>query len=401
MGLITEILCKHTYQGNHIPYNIVFLASCLPYKLIKKELKEKAKNKTVYVLNHLPNTLWNFIFNFGNLNEKDEKKLIINDIRKSSIINYFGSCTREIINLISEMIINCPKFLKQNLYLNCIPLNAIYNNYVNKLIEFSFDYLKNKEKKKYFNHLENKKYDQEETEFENKNNNFEIIHYSVILTVFIYIYLNLSDKKQKEIFNITFGAELEKYCVEFGNYFEIPIKEGQLIYQNKTLENSNNNIKVFLSDIFILFVCINTKTPIILKGKAEVCQSLIVQLVNQSIRRDIEKNSLFITFPRIIITSLKCSKDTTYEEVKSVFKKAKKIIKTAKQNYIYIISLVLFQEINLLENSPIRPLEAINEELEINQNKKEVNEKIAFIGMSREDFVQTKINKCFIFPIDD
>ena len=63
--------------------------------------------------------------------------------------------------------------------------------------------------------------------------------------------------------------------------------------------------------------------------------------------------------------------------------------------------MVLFQEINLLENSPNSPLKAINEELEINQNKNEINEKIAFIGMSREDFVQTKINKCFIFPIDD
>ena len=260
---------------------------------------------------------------------------------------------------------------------------------------------KKQREKKYFNHLENKKYDQEETEVENKNNNFKIIHYSVILTVFIYIYLNLSDKKQKEIFNITFGAELEKFCVEFGNYFEIPLKEGQLIYQNKTLENSNNNIKVFLSDIFILFVCINTKTPIILKGKAEIRQSLIVQLVNQSIRRDIEKNSLFITFPRIIITSLKCSKDTTYEEAKSVFKKAKKIIKTAKQNSINIISLVLFQEINFLENSPNSPLKAINEELEINQNKNKVNEKFAFIGMSREDLIRNKIDKCFIFPIDD
>ena len=319
---------------------------------------------------------------------------------KSRIRNFFVSRTREVFDLKSEMIMTYLKFLRENLYLNFIPLNAIYNN-VNKLIEFLCDYLKNKEKKKYFNHLENKKYDQEETEVENKNNNFKIIHYSVILTVFIYIYLNLSDKKQKEIFNITFGAELEKYCVEFGNYFEIPIKEGQLIYQNKTLENSNNNIKVFLSDIFILFVCINTKTPIILKGKAEIRQSLIVQLVNQSIRRDIEKNSLFITFPRIIITSLKCSKDTTYEEAKSVFKKAKKIIKTAKQNSINIISLVLFQEINLLENSPNSPLKAINEELEINQNKNKVNEKFAFIGMSREDLIRNKIDKCFIFPIDD
>ena len=63
--------------------------------------------------------------------------------------------------------------------------------------------------------------------------------------------------------------------------------------------------------------------------------------------------------------------------------------------------MVLFQEINLLENSPNSPLKAINEELEINQNKNKVNEKFAFIGMSREDLIRNKIDKCFIFPIDD
>ena len=30
MGLISEILCKRTYQGNEIPENVAFIAACNP-----------------------------------------------------------------------------------------------------------------------------------------------------------------------------------------------------------------------------------------------------------------------------------------------------------------------------------------------------------------------------------
>ncbi len=32
MGLINEIICRHTYQGKPLPSNIVYIASCNPYR---------------------------------------------------------------------------------------------------------------------------------------------------------------------------------------------------------------------------------------------------------------------------------------------------------------------------------------------------------------------------------
>ena len=90
MGLISELMCKHSYQGTRIKYNIVFIAACNPYRMGKetkegqiglsadqaykekekinekerKDLENKIKNsnKLVYTVNPLPHSLLNFVF---------------------------------------------------------------------------------------------------------------------------------------------------------------------------------------------------------------------------------------------------------------------------------------------------------------------------------------------------
>ena len=45
MGLISELLCKHTCQGKPLPSNIIFIAACNPYR--KREKNEKSENKII------------------------------------------------------------------------------------------------------------------------------------------------------------------------------------------------------------------------------------------------------------------------------------------------------------------------------------------------------------------
>jgi len=86
LGLITEIMCNHTYLGKPIEERFVFLGACNPYRVINKKMREsglvyynlKEKNKLnnlVYTVNPLPHSLLNFIFDFGSLKPKDEKKI--------------------------------------------------------------------------------------------------------------------------------------------------------------------------------------------------------------------------------------------------------------------------------------------------------------------------------------
>ena len=52
MGLISELMCKHTMQGESLPENIVFIAACNPYRLRdnKKKLKGLLKMKVLYMI---------------------------------------------------------------------------------------------------------------------------------------------------------------------------------------------------------------------------------------------------------------------------------------------------------------------------------------------------------------
>ena len=88
MGLISEMLCKHSVQGRKIKENVLFFAACNPYrKILKKPETPGLINKenfnivskwenVVYNVNPLPHSLINFVFNFGSLNEKDEEEYI-------------------------------------------------------------------------------------------------------------------------------------------------------------------------------------------------------------------------------------------------------------------------------------------------------------------------------------
>ena len=87
LGLITEIMCNHTYLGKKLNDNFVFLGACNPYRILKKKMrqsglvyynmKEKSKlNNLVYTVNPLPHALLNFVFDFASLQEKDEKNIL-------------------------------------------------------------------------------------------------------------------------------------------------------------------------------------------------------------------------------------------------------------------------------------------------------------------------------------
>ena len=92
MGIISEIICKHSYQGKPLPSNIVFIGIAESYvqeeeryiEIAKKmglneeklEIIRKIKYEDLYPL---PFSLLNFAINFGNLTIED-KKIITEDL---------------------------------------------------------------------------------------------------------------------------------------------------------------------------------------------------------------------------------------------------------------------------------------------------------------------------------
>ena len=112
LGLITEIICNHTYLGKKIDERFIFLAACNPYRIMTKKMrenglvyynmKERSKlNDLVYTVNPLPHSLLNFIFDFGSLKPEDEKKYI-----KNTVISLLNKIKNKIEENISENELN-------------------------------------------------------------------------------------------------------------------------------------------------------------------------------------------------------------------------------------------------------------------------------------------------------
>ena len=76
MGLLSEIFCKHTFNGNELENSIILIGACNPYRKSLKNKPELAlkfhedkelKNDLVYLVNPLPFSLMNFIYYFKNI----------------------------------------------------------------------------------------------------------------------------------------------------------------------------------------------------------------------------------------------------------------------------------------------------------------------------------------------
>ena len=86
LGLIKEIFCNHTYLGNKINDNFIFLGTCNPYRIFPKKMKDNISsyynnikeknnlsNKLFYSVNPLAYSLFNYVLDFDSLKTEEEK----------------------------------------------------------------------------------------------------------------------------------------------------------------------------------------------------------------------------------------------------------------------------------------------------------------------------------------
>lgn len=89
LALLTEIFINRTYEGAPLQDNIKIIWACNPY-IKKRERKKKCglrypnddDNELIYLVNLLPPSLMYYIFNFGSIDQEDEKKYILSFISK-------------------------------------------------------------------------------------------------------------------------------------------------------------------------------------------------------------------------------------------------------------------------------------------------------------------------------
>ena len=158
LGLISEIMCNHTYLGKKISDNFIFLGACNPYREITGKMKESGLvyynmekdnklNNLVYSVNILPHSLLNFVFDFGSLQKLDEEKYIANSVgsilsglKGKNKINVKNNKYDLLKKQIIDSIIICHDFIRERFDKSSVSLREIRRFSI--FFEYFIDYFK-------------------------------------------------------------------------------------------------------------------------------------------------------------------------------------------------------------------------------------------------------------------
>ena len=380
LGLITEIMCNHTYLGKPIDERFVFLGACNPYRVINKKMREsglvyynlKEKNKLnnlVYTVNPLPHSLLNFIFDFGSLRPQDEKKYIQN-----TVISILSKFKGKIVNDINDNELENIK----NETIECI---SICHDYIREIYDKSsvsmreirrfgifFEYFI-----KYF-----------------KGKGYDRMKWSLNMTIYLCYYLRINDKKcRTELVN-----KLNKfYKVSF---LKVPEYETRKITREMIIEEGKGIAlnRALRENLFTTFVCIENTVPIIIIGKPGTGKSLSFQILFNTLKGENSESVMFRNRGKLYRYYYQGSETSTAEGIEQVFAKALNAKK--KDPNSNNINLVFFDEMGLAERSLNNPLKVIHFLLE-----KDEKDSVPFLGISNWRLDAAKINRALNLSITD
>ena len=343
LGLITEIMCHHSYLGKKIDDNIIFLGACNPYRILTKKMKKsglvyynmKEKNilnNLVYTVNPLPHSLLNFVFDFASLQPDDEKKYINNTItsilsrfEREKLINSINeSQYKSLKNEIIESINICHNFIREKYDQSSVSLREISR------FSIFFEYFI-----KYF-----KKFD----------SSFQRIHYSLNISLYICYYLRLNDKGYRKLL----CENLKEFYAE-SNFKTMPEKEIEYIANQMVIEKEKGIAlnRALKENLFTCFISIVNNIPLIIVGKPGTGKSLSFQILFNSMKGKHSENKLFKEIGKLYRFYYQGSETSTVKGIKQVFEKARKIIKYKinKNSNENEVANFLKKELKFSENS--------------------------------------------------
>ena len=394
LGLITEIMCNHTYLGKKINENYVFLGACNPYRILTKKMRESGLvyynmketnklNNLVYTVNPLPHALLNFVFDFASLQQEDEKKYISNTIesilskiKKEGILNNLDINDKNKLHKeIVESISTCHDFIREKYDKSSVSMREI------RRFGIFFEYFI-----KYFKHIEDI---------------YKKLKASLNMTIYLCYYLRLNDKDyRKEL-----ASKLNQYYYS-RNFLKTPENEIKRITKEMFIEKGKGIAlnRALRENLFTCYICIENTVPLIIIGKPGTGKSLSFQILYNTLKGEYSESEMFRDKGKLYRYYYQGSETSTAEGIEQIFDKALKAQEKNKKNEgknkknkeNKIITLVFFDEMGLAERSSNNPLKVIHYLLE-----KDRENSVPFLGISNWRLDAAKINRALSLTITD
>ena len=424
LSLMVEIFINRTFNTEKIDKNIRLIGACNPYRKIEKNKElcgltrpNDKEDGLVYSVQPLPQSLLFYVYSFGSISDNDEKEYIKNIIK-----TLFNDNEEIMKDNTSEAIHECHKYLREKFDTSVVSLREIVR--FKKCVEFFKQYYSIKNI-----------YENEEKNEKNEINEKVVKKKSIINSLYLCYYIRLSselkvqfnqllmpillrlvndikqednenstnqgkdDEKKSNIMdqiqNADFKNDIEKIkeIKEFHDILEI---EEDFLLDKVKLDvgiGKNESIK---QNLFLLFLSLITKIPLIIIGKPGSGKSLSAQLITKSMRGIYSKNKFFQKFPKVNQTYFQGSESTKPEEIERLFETAKTKINNNNSDK-KPISMILIDELGLADRSESNPFKVLHSKIEYVGKEEDPS----FIGISNYTLDAAKMNRVLCLSVPD
>ncbi|CAJ1333582.1 unnamed protein product [Effrenium voratum] len=355
MGLVTEIMCHHRLLGSPLPDSLVLLAACNPYRkkpqlsremaaaqaeLVLSDTSRKRKmSSLVYSVQELPETMYDYLYDFGFLGEKEEESYVKamvqpvfnpnlvtdeQEFSRGTQLTQEGRTLRAVLNALAVS------------YHCRLPTRPIRNEYREQIAR--------------------------------------------ILT-----------KHRKEL-----PREFFQRGWDDGNIINWLVRDEMYQYlRHMTTPEMTAFNDALLENVFahasVMMVCILNRIPVFVVGKPGNSKSLALRIIHANLRGSDSQQELWRHYPRIYVISYQGSDVSTSEGVTKVFEKAEQYKKSQFAQGSSGQVLVHFDEIGLAEASPNNPLKVLHAYLEPGYPKDRPD--YAVVGLSNFPLDAAKMNR--------
>eukprot|EP01083_Nonionella_stella_P289833 986305_1 len=319
IGYLKEILCDDSFEGTPLPENMKVIAACNPYRkrnighLSRRSVLADPLSQFMYRVYPLPSTMKEYIWMFGSLSKQDEQ-----------------SYTLQMAQTFTEKILSDTK--KQQKLAKCIVISQAFIR--ESLQDSAFVSLRDIARcLKIFVFL----YDRSQ-EFNE----------SMIEALALVYYFRLVDKKR-----LLYNKHISKHIKHFYSTLE---GEGGIIDTlcdafKPSIPRGIALNRALKENLFLLFTCIQTKTPLILVGKPGSSKALAMSIIRDYLSdRNADKLKAKRLLP-IHVISFQCSTQSKAEGIRKRWQQTEELSKKNKD----LIHVLLLDEVGLAEHSEHRP----------------------------------------------
>ena len=384
LGTINEMMCHRSIKGKPLLSNVVFIAACNPYRLrptgqittagLCGKTNTDEYSKLVYRVHPLPETMIDFVWDYGSLSKTDESAYISRMVE---------GLTGNVDSLLVDLLCTSQQYIREfeeSPY--CVSLRDVHRCIV--LVRWFGEILRKR------NNLSSSRFT-DGRQYQTIAQGIPLRERSVVLALAHCYQSRLPTKESRKEYRRRLVDCFEEHHLSTFDQriLEAIVRAEQDDYlERMELPEGTAKNSALRENVFVMLVCILNRIPVFVVGKPGCSKSLSMQVIRSNLRGKDAKDSFLKTLPQLYVVSHQGSESSTSDGILKVFDKAKRYKKHNSSGDV--LPVVLLDEIGLAEVSKYNPLKVLHSLLEPGDS---IFPDVAVVGISNWALDAAKMNR--------